>query len=180
VPVKAALVMAALVIAERSDRWIATTLRIHSIFTMSPRAILVGRVDFLMAAENSSLRKVGLGAGVGVGVTAGVMSLGYSALKGVAWLDRRRFGINGDLEAQAKADLAEPSTVGHQMISTFDGGEICYAIREPQRHPEQTEPTTIVLLHGVTLGAAVWNHQFTDLPREFRVIAQSWPKWLRA
>ena len=140
-----------------------------------------------MAEENSSLRRVGVGAGVGVGVTAGVMSLGYSALKGIAWLDRRRFGIDGDLEAQAKADLAEPPDVEHRTIPAFDGGDIHYLVREPRAHavarnpkkqssfgPGTKEPTTIVLLHGITLGAAVWNHQLTDLPDEFRIVAPDW------
>jgi pimeloyl-ACP methyl ester carboxylesterase len=140
-----------------------------------------------MTADNRSLRRIGVGAGVGVGVSVGVMSLGYSALKGIAWLDRRRFGINGDLEAQVKADLAEPPDVEHRTIPTFDGGEIHYIVRESRTHavagnpktqsssrPETKEPTTIVLLHGITLGAAVWNHQLTDLSDEFRIIAPDW------
>lgn len=75
-----------------------------------------------------------MGAGFGVGVTAGVMSLGYSALKGIAWLDRRRFGIKGDLDAQAKTDLAEPPDVEHRTIPAFDGGDIHYLAREPRAY----------------------------------------------
>lgn len=147
-----------------------------------------------MSTENSSLRKVGIGAGIGVGVATGVLSVGYSALKGVAWLDRRRFGIHGDWEAQAKADLAEPSNAAHRKIPTFDGGEMHFVVREPRINPEarsidgeggvrasrgfttsqESEPTTFVLLHGVTLGAAVWNHQLTGLPDEFRILAPDW------
>lgn len=97
--------------------------------------------------------------------TVGALALGYSAFKAVAWLDRRRHGVEGDVEEAARRDLAEPEGTRHRQLRARDGASLHVVERGPADAP------TIVLLHGVTLAARFWHHQLADLGTEFRVIA---------
>jgi non-heme chloroperoxidase len=102
---------------------------------------------------------------VAAAAAAGVVGLGYSALRGLAWLDRRRHHIDGDLEAMARDALAFPDNAEHETIKTRDGGRMHVV----SVGPINAQP--IVLLHGVTLQAAVWSGQLRDLGTTYRVIA---------
>lgn len=95
----------------------------------------------------------------------GALAVGYSALKAVAWLDRRRYGVRGDVVAAAQLDLAEPRGTRHRQLRARDGA----SLHVLERGPANAAP--IVLLHGVTLAARFWHHQLDDLADEFRVIA---------
>lgn len=65
-------------------------------------------------------------------------------------------------------ELAEPIGTRHHFFTAHDGGQM-HAI---EYGPSNAAP--IVLLHGVTLAAALWNHALGDLGGEFRVIALDW------
>ena len=104
-------------------------------------------------------------AGLVAGVAAGVMSVGYSGAKVLAWADRRRHGVSPDLAADAAVDLAEPVGARHRTLASHDGGRIHVVEVGDAGAPP------IVLLHGVTLSSVVWNHQLTDLAEHHRVIA---------
>lgn len=110
----------------------------------------------------------GRGAGIAAGVTAGVLSAGYSGLKALAWADRRRHHVSPEMLDDAMADLGEPAGARHRTITSRDGGRIHVV--------EHGDPsaTPIVLLHGVTLAASIWNHQLGDLADRHRVVAFDW------
>lgn len=61
------------------------------------------------------------------------------------------------------AGLSMPSDIEHHFVTTGDGGRI---------HVVETgEGSTIVLIHGITLGVAVWARQFRELSGTHRVMA---------
>jgi pimeloyl-ACP methyl ester carboxylesterase len=107
-------------------------------------------------------------ASIAAAATAGAVSLGYSALKGIAWLDRRRHGVDGELEDVARAALTFPEGVEHTTIRTRDGASMHVVAFGPR------DARPLVLLHGVTLNASIWAGQFHDLGNRFRIIAPDW------
>jgi pimeloyl-ACP methyl ester carboxylesterase len=105
-------------------------------------------------------------------ITAGVGSAliggGYAALKWFAGSDRRRTGVDRERLANAMDELAEPVGARHHVFAAHDGGQL---------HAVEFGPTDgipLVLLHGVTISAALYNHALVDLGGEFRVIAMDW------
>lgn len=110
----------------------------------------------------------GKGAGIAAGVAAGVLSAGYSGLKALAWADRRRHNVSPAMLDDAMTDLREPSAARHRTIESHDGGRIHVVEHGDPSHPP------IVLLHGVTLAASIWNHQLGDLSDRHRVVAFDW------
>ncbi len=107
-------------------------------------------------------------ASIAAAATAGAVSLGYSALKGLAWLDRRRQPIDGELEDVARAQLTFANDVTQQTIRTRDGGQMHVVSSGP------ADGQPMVLLHGVTLSSAIWTGQFADLSSRYQVIAPDW------
>jgi pimeloyl-ACP methyl ester carboxylesterase len=105
-------------------------------------------------------------------ITAGLGSVlvggGYAALKWFAGSDRRRTGVDRDRLANAMDELAEPLGTRHHMIAAHDNGQLHAVEFGPSDAP------TLVLLHGVTISAALYNHALVDLGNEFRVIAMDW------
>lgn len=62
-------------------------------------------------------------------------------------------------------DFDFPDDCRHQIVPTYDGGELHVV----ERGPLDAQP--LLLLHGVTLQAGIWQYQLQDLADRFRVIA---------
>ncbi|HUS61455.1 MAG TPA: alpha/beta hydrolase, partial [Acidimicrobiales bacterium] len=60
-------------------------------------------------------------------------------------------------------ELAEPPGTAHRHVSTDDGGSIHVLERGTGR--------PVLLVHGVTLAAAIWHYQLVDLASDHRVLA---------
>ena len=105
-------------------------------------------------------------------VSAGIISVligsGYGAAKWLAASDRRRTGVDRERLSRAMEYLAEPEGTKHHLFASHDGGQL-HAV---EYGPADANP--IVLLHGVTLAAALYNHALVDLGDRFRVIALDW------
>ncbi len=105
-------------------------------------------------------------------ITAGIVSVlfgaGYGATKWLAASDRRRTGVGRERMARAMEYLAEPVGTRHHLFASADGGQL-HAVEHgrPDAKP-------IVLLHGVNLAAALFNHTLADLSDRFRVFALDW------
>lgn len=86
---------------------------------------------------------------------AGLMSAvaGFTALNRAAV---RRFSHGPD--PVGPGDLALPADVRESTVTTSDG----WTLRVVERGPVDGPP--VVLLHGITLGAAVWPYQMARLP----------------
>lgn len=105
-------------------------------------------------------------------LTAGIGSLvvggGYAAVKWLAGSDRRRTGVDRQRLANAMDELAEPIGTRHHMFAAHDAGQLHAVEFGPAAAPP------LVLLHGVTISAALYNHALVDLGTEFRVVALDW------
>lgn len=94
------------------------------------------------------------GAGAAIGIGAGVL---YAAERRLvkSW--------RADESAIARAGLAMASTLKHSFVDVSDGGRIHVV--------ESGDGPPIVLVHGVTLSAAIWPRQLRDLSGSHRVVA---------
>lgn len=105
-------------------------------------------------------------------ITAGLGSAliggGYGALKWFAGSDRRRTGVDRERLAHAMDELAEPVGTRHHVFTAHDGGQL-HAVEFGS-----ASAPPIVLLHGVTISAALYNHTLVDLGDTFRLIALDW------
>jgi pimeloyl-ACP methyl ester carboxylesterase len=99
-------------------------------------------------------RAIVAGVGAAIGVGAGVL---YAAERRLvkSW--------RADESAIARAGLALPATLTHRFVDVSDGGRIHVV--------ESGDGPPIVLLHGVTLSAAIWPRQLRDLSGSHRVVA---------
>ncbi len=105
---------------------------------------------------------------VPAGIVGALVGAGYGATKLLAASDRRRTGVDREHLARAMEYLAEPVGTRHHLFASTDGGQL-HAV---ERGRVDAKP--IVLLHGVNLAAALYNHVLTDLGDRFRVIALDW------
>lgn len=110
-------------------------------------------------------RRTGL---ITAGVVSALIGSGYGAVKWLAASDRRRTGVDRLRMAHAMEELAEPIGTRHHLFATHDGGQLHVVEYGPADAPP------IVLLHGVTLAATLYNHALVDLGGEFRVLALDW------
>ena len=105
-------------------------------------------------------------------ISAGILSVfvgaGYGATKWLAASDRRRTGVDRQRVAHAMEFLAEPVGARHHLFASADGGQL-HAVEHGR-----SDAKPIVLLHGVNLAAALYNHALVDLGDRFRVIALDW------
>jgi pimeloyl-ACP methyl ester carboxylesterase len=109
--------------------------------------------------------------GIASALVAGTVGAGFAALKLVVRSDRRRVGITpAELESaiSTPSSFSLPADCRQSTVTRADGTSI-YVV-------ERGNPTAppVVLLHGVTLAASIWRHQFEDLVAEYRVIAIDW------
>ncbi len=105
---------------------------------------------------------------VSAGILSALVGAGYGAVKWFAASDRRRTGTDRLRMMQAMDELAEPIGTRHHLFASHDGGQL-HAVDYGR-----AEAPPIVLLHGVTLAAALFNHALVDLGPAFRVIALDW------
>jgi pimeloyl-ACP methyl ester carboxylesterase len=103
-------------------------------------------------------RRIAQLAALGVAGAAIAAGTGVAIGKSVLRSDRRR-----SLPSPSPAELRPPADVIHRVIGTADGGRVHLLERGSGR--------PIVLLHGVTLQAAIWAQQLRSLADEHRVIA---------
>jgi len=87
----------------------------------------------------------------------GVAATGYALQRSRA----ARYRVDG--EGLIAAGLSLPDDVEHHFTTVSDGGRI-HAV-------ERGRGPTVVLVHGITLGVAVWAHQLRHLAPGHRVIA---------
>ena len=110
-----------------------------------------------------------------LGVLAGSAATGVAALTAAHLVARSDRTHHAGAATGDPTSLAEPPDTVHRVIVTSDGGEIHVLERGPIRSDGAGAGTaTIVLLHGVTLGAELWNGQLADLGERYRVIALDW------
>ncbi len=102
------------------------------------------------------------------GILSALVGVGYGGVKWLAASDRRRTGVDRERLSRAMEFLAEPEGTKHHVFASHDGGQL-HAV---EFGPPDAPP--IVLLHGVTLAAALYNHALVDLGDRFRVIAMDW------
>ena len=102
------------------------------------------------------------------GILSALIGSGYGAAKWFAASDRRRTGTDRLRLARAMEELAEPIGTRHHLFGSHDGGQL-HAVDYGH-----TDAPPIVLLHGVTLAAPLFNHALVDLGPAFRVIAMDW------
>lgn len=102
------------------------------------------------------------------GIVGALVGAGYGATKLLAASDRRRAGVDRAQVARAMEHLAEPVGSRHHLFASADGGQL-HAV---EHGPAEAKP--IVLLHGVNLSSALYNHALADLGDRFRVIALDW------
>jgi pimeloyl-ACP methyl ester carboxylesterase len=105
---------------------------------------------------------------ISVGLLSALVGTGYGAAKWLAASDRRRTGVDRDRLSRAMEYLTEPEGTKHHRFASHDGGQL-HAV---EFGPTDAHP--IVLLHGVTLAATLYNHALVDLGDRFRVIALDW------
>ena len=105
---------------------------------------------------------------VSAGVVSALVGVGYGAVKWFAASDRRRTGVDRERLSRAMEYLAEPEGTRHHVFASHDGGQLHAVEYGP------TDAPPIVLLHGVTLATALYNHALVDLGDRFRVIALDW------
>ena len=110
-------------------------------------------------------RRTGL---ISAGVVSVLLGAGYGATKLLAASDRRRAGVDRERVARAMEYLAEPVGTRHHLFASADGGQL-HAVEHGR-----LDAKPIVLLHGVNLAAALYNHALVDLGDRFRVIALDW------
>ena len=110
-------------------------------------------------------RRTGL---ISAGVVSVLLGAGYGATKLLAASDRRRAGVDRERVARAMEYLAEPVGTRHHQFASADGGQL-HAVEHGR-----LDAKPIVLLHGVNLAAALYNHALVDLGDRFRVIALDW------
>ena len=105
---------------------------------------------------------------ISVGIVGVLLGAGYGATKWLAASDRRRTGVDRQRLARAMEYLAEPVGAKHHLFASADGGQL--HVVENGR----ADARPIVLLHGVNLAAALYNHTLVDLGHRFRVFALDW------
>jgi 3-oxoadipate enol-lactonase len=106
-------------------------------------------------ATRRRLAQVAAFGAAGATLAAGTgFAIGKSVLRG----DRRRA-----VPGPTPGELRLPADVEHRVIGAADGGRV-HLVERGSGQP-------IVLLHGVTLRAAIWAHQLRSLAPEHRVIA---------
>lgn len=110
-------------------------------------------------------RRTGL---ISAGVVSALIGSGYGAVKWLAASDRRRSGVDRLRMNRAMEELTEPIGTRHHLFDSYDGGQLHVVEYGPVDAPP------ILLLHGVTLAAALFNHVLLDLGGEFRVLALDW------
>lgn len=110
-------------------------------------------------------RRTGL---ISAGIVSVLFGAGYGATKLLAASDRRRTGVDRQRVARAMEYLTEPVGTRHHLFASADGGQL-HAVEHGR-----PEAKPIVLLHGVNLAAALYNHALADLGHRFRVIALDW------
>ncbi len=110
-------------------------------------------------------RRTGL---ISAGVVGVLLGAGYGATKFLASSDRRRAGVDRERVARAMEYLVEPVGTRHHLFASADGGQL-HAVEHGR-----VDAKPIVLLHGVNLAAALYNHALFDLGDRFRVIALDW------
>ena len=110
-------------------------------------------------------RRTGL---ISAGVVSVLLGAGYGATKLLAASDRRRAGVDRERVARAMEYLVEPVGTRHHLFASADGGQL-HAVEHGR-----LDAKPIVLLHGVNLAAALYNHALVDLGDRFRVIALDW------
>ena len=105
---------------------------------------------------------------VPAGIIGALVGAGSGATKLLAASDRRRPGVAREHMARAMEYLAEPVGTRHHLFASADGGQL-HAVEHGR-----VDAKPIVLLHGVNLAAALYNHVLADLGDRFRVIALDW------
>jgi pimeloyl-ACP methyl ester carboxylesterase len=102
------------------------------------------------------------------GIVSALIGGGYGAIKLFAASDRKRAGVDRERMTRAMEELAEPIGTRHHMFPAHDGGQLHVV------EYGAADGKPIVLLHGVTLAATLYNHALIDLGDEFRVFAMDW------
>ena len=105
---------------------------------------------------------------ISAGIVSVLLGAGYGATKWLAASDRRRTGVDRQRLARAMDYLAEPVGAKHHVFASADGGQLHVV----EHGKADSKP--IVLLHGVNLAAALYNHTLVDLGHRFRVFALDW------
>jgi pimeloyl-ACP methyl ester carboxylesterase len=106
-------------------------------------------------ATRRRLAQVAAFSAAGAALAAGT---GFAIGKSVLRRDRK-LAVPGP----SPEDLGLPGDIEHRVIGTADGGRVHLV--------ERGSGPPIVLLHGVTLQAAIWSHQLRSLADGHRVIA---------